>query len=346
MDQENGSQLKESLPQEAPGHGWPYWPQLSVFIVMLLVAGLWYWWSESGDWVIRVNGAPISRAAWQQETNRTEISMASTLGFDVQAPGNEKIRAEISKEVLKQMVERALLSQAASRAGIAAAPGDVAVRIMMDELNAGGQDRMAQVLQSQGYNLDQYRRLVAEMLTISKLNEYVTKNVVVTEEEIRAVYKSDHDLLTTPEQVKVGQILVPTKEKAAALIAELDKGANFEKLADSNSIDPGVKDSHGVVGYITRDDPKIPDAFRAAAFSTPAGAYARQPVQSEFGWHVLFVYDKKAAQLMSYADAHSQLQQQLLASKKNDVFEGYLNRLQENSLIERRVRQQDVPKPF
>ncbi|MGD0153453.1 MAG: peptidyl-prolyl cis-trans isomerase [Thermacetogeniaceae bacterium] len=344
MDQEN--ELKESSPQGAPGHGWPYWPQLSVFIVMLMVAGLWYWWSESGDWVVRVNRAPISRAAWQQETSRTEASMASMLGFDVQAPGNEKIRAEISKEVLKQMVERALLSQAASRAGIAATPEDVAVRIMMDELNAGGQDKMARVLQSQGYTLDQYRHLVAEMLTISKLNEYVTKDVVVTEEEIRAAYKSDQDLLTTPEQVKVGQILVPTKEKAAALIAELDKGANFEKLADSNSTDPGVKDGHGVVGYITRDDPKLPEAFKAAAFSTPVGAYTKQPVQSEFGWHVLFVYDKKAPQLMSYADARGQLQQQLLASKKNEAFVGYLNRLLENGLIERRVQQQDVPKLF
>ena len=45
----------------------------------------------------------------------------------------------------------------------------------MDMMNTGGQDQLEQALQSQGYTLDQYRRLVAEMITVSKLNDYVTR---------------------------------------------------------------------------------------------------------------------------------------------------------------------------
>lgn len=346
MDQENGSPKPEPSLQRAPGRSWPYWPQLLVFIGMLVVAGLWYGWSESGDWVVRVNGAPISRATWQLETTRTADSMARMLGFDVQAPGNEKIKEQISKEALQQLVQRVLLRQAAARAGITATPEDVAVRIMMDMMNTGGQDKMEQVLKSQGYTLDQYRQLVAEMLTVSKLNEHVTRNVTVTEDEVRAAYKSEQDLMTTPEQVKVGHILVATKEQAAGLIAQLDKGAGFQQLADANSTDPGVKSDHGVVGYITMDDPRLPEAFKQAAFNTPVGAYTKAPVQTELGWHVIFVFEKKASQQMSYADVHDQLQQQVLTSKKNEIFVGFLNRLRENSLIERRVQQRDVPKLF
>ena len=46
---------------------------------------------------------------------------------------------------------------------------------------------------------------------------------------------------------------------------------------------------------------------------------------------------------LSYADVHDQLQQQVLASKKNDVFIAYINGLRENSFIESRVRSGPEP---
>ena len=214
--------------------GWPYWPQVLVVIGIIVVAGIWSWWWQSGDWVVRVNGAPISRAELQQETSRALLSLP---GFNPNAPGNEKIDAQISNEVLQQLVERMLLRQAAARAGISASPAEVGARIFMDMVNTGGQDNLEQALGSQGYTLDQYRRLVAEMITISKLNEYVTANVTVTEQEVRAAYESERELI--PRQ-------------------------------------------------------------------------------------------------LSYSDVHDQLQQQVLANKKNAVFIAYLNGLQVNSFIETR----------
>ena len=73
-----------------------------VAIGILIVAGLWCWWSASGDWVIRVNGAPISKAEWQQETSRAESSVS---GFDPNAPGNEQIAQQISNQVMQKMVD-------------------------------------------------------------------------------------------------------------------------------------------------------------------------------------------------------------------------------------------------
>jgi hypothetical protein len=61
----------------------------------------------------------------------------------------------------------------------------------MDMMNTGGQDQLEQVLQAHGYTLDQYRQLVAENITISKLGDYVTSNVTVTEAEVRVAYESE-----------------------------------------------------------------------------------------------------------------------------------------------------------
>ncbi|MGD0622074.1 MAG: SurA N-terminal domain-containing protein [Thermacetogeniaceae bacterium] len=207
--EESGSTESEQSQQEAPEaaaalvpfgwgawrQGWPYWPQVLVFIGILIVAGLWYWWSESGDWVVRVNGAPVSRAEWQQETSRAEVSMSRLYGIDPKAPGNEKIDQQISGEVLQQMVDEVLLRQAAARAGISATPEEVETRVLMDMMNTGGQDQLEQALSSQGYTMNQYRQLVAEMITVSKLGDYVTRNVTVTEDEVRAAYESEKSQL-------------------------------------------------------------------------------------------------------------------------------------------------------
>jgi len=171
-----------------PGSRWPYWPQVLVSIGMLIVAGLWCWWMGSGDWVIRVNGAPISSAEWQQETVRAESSMS---GFNPTAPGSEQIARQISGEILQKLVDEVLLRQAAFRVGISASKEDVDTQVLEDMMNTGGQSQLEQVLQAHGYTMDQYRQLVAENITIGKLGDYVTRNVTVTESEVRAAYEAN-----------------------------------------------------------------------------------------------------------------------------------------------------------
>ncbi len=331
---------------QPPGPVKSYRPQILLCIGLLLLAGLWFWWSERGDWVYKVNGEPISRAEWQREVGSAESFYAIYYGMNLNQPGSEKIKQELSMEILQNMVDRDLLLQAAARAGITAAPADVQGRILMDSLNYGGQQGLEQALQAQGSNMTEYHRQVVEALTILALRDLVTKGVTVSEAEIRAEYQNDQQMLTSPEQVKVGQILVATKEQASALIAQLNRGANFEKLAAGNSIDPGVKQNHGIIGYITRDDPRLPESFKQAAFATPAGSYTRVPVQTGNGWYVLFVFDKKPPQSIPYAEVRSDLQQAVLSRKQNADFISYLQSLRQNCLIIRRVQQRDVPKLF
>jgi foldase protein PrsA len=333
--------------------GWPYWPQVLAGIGLLLVCGLWLWWSGRGDWVYRVNGAPISRAEWQRELAEAESFSASQYGVNLEEPGQAKTKQEISKAILQNLVENTLLLQAAARAGISADPRDVENWVDNQAANVGGLQRLDQILKSQGSSLEELRRQVADDFTIITLKYYVTRNVTVSEAEIGAEYQAEKEALTTPARVKVGRILVATKGQATALIDQLERataanpkldlGAYFQKLADSNSIDPGVRQDHGVIGYITGDDPRLAKGFTDAAFATPVGAYTRKPVPTGQGWYVLYVFDKKPSQVAPYEEVRGELQQNVLARKQKEVFYSYLQGLWENSLIIRRVQQRDIP---
>jgi peptidyl-prolyl cis-trans isomerase C len=74
------------------------------------------------------------------------------------------------------------------------------------------------------------------------------------------------------------------------VIAELDKGADFAELAKSKSTGPSGPRG-GDLGFFGKG--RMVPAFEAAAFALDKGAYTKEPVQSQFGWHVIRKDDER-----------------------------------------------------
>lgn len=89
--------------------------------------------------------------------------------------------------------------------------------------------------------------------------------------------------------VKASHILVNTKDEADLIKSKIDNGANFETLAAQYSKCPSGR-SGGDLGYFGRGD--MVKSFEDAAFSLPIGKVS-DPVKTQFGWHLIKVYDKK-----------------------------------------------------
>lgn len=89
--------------------------------------------------------------------------------------------------------------------------------------------------------------------------------------------------------VHAAHILVDTEQEAKDLKTRIDKGESFEGLAKEYSKCPS-KQNGGDLGVFGRRQMVKP--FEDAAFSTPSGAVS-EPVQTQFGWHLIKVYDKK-----------------------------------------------------
>lgn len=146
-------------------------------------------------------------------------------------------------------------------------------------------------------------------------SELVEKEVAgnITDDSVRARY--DKQISETPpvNEVKARHILVKTREEALEIIKQLDGGAKFEDLASQHTTDPSGKTTGGDLGYFGPGQ-MVPE-FETAAFALDIGAYTKEPVQSQFGFHVIKVEDKRAQQPPAFEQVREQVRSVVFREK-------------------------------
>lgn len=131
----------------------------------------------------------------------------------------------------------------------------------------------------------------------------------MTDERLRRAYTAYAAQAPEVQEMRARHILVPTREEAEAIIAELDKGRSFEALAMAHSIDESAARGGDLGAYFTAAE--VVEPFGAAAEALEPGAHSAQPVQTEFGWHVIMVEDRRARALPGFEAAKPQLKEAL-----------------------------------
>lgn len=117
-------------------------------------------------------------------------------------------------------------------------------------------------------------------------NGFFKKNVAekITEADIKARYDKEVASTKPVEEISARHILVKTKEEAEAVIKELDGGKDFAELAKEKSTGPSGANG-GDLGYFGRGQMVPP--FEKAVFAMADGEYSKEPVQTDFGFHVI-----------------------------------------------------------
>jgi peptidyl-prolyl cis-trans isomerase C len=154
------------------------------------------------------------------------------------------------------------------------------------------------------------------VLVRAYVSDWVKKNPVP-----EADLKKEYDTIKSQigdKEYKVRHILVEKEDDAKAIITELQKGAKFDELAKSRSKDPGSKDKGGDLDWNAPANFVKP--FGDAMKSTPKGKFTPQPVQTQFGWHVIEVEDVRDAKVPGYEEVKPQLQQRLQAQWLDKYF--------------------------
>ena len=126
-----------------------------------------------------------------------------------------------------------------------------------------------------------------------------------------AALKQEYETIKTQmgdKEYKVRHILVEKEDEAKDIIVELQKGGKFETLA-ARSKDPGSKDKGGDLDWNAPANFVKP--FSEAMVKLPKGKFTAQPVQTQFGWHVIEVDDIREAKVPSFEEVKPQLQQRL-----------------------------------
>lgn len=128
------------------------------------------------------------------------------------------------------------------------------------------------------------------LLTQADLQNFIKANPV-TDAEIKAEYDSKIAAEKGTE-FKARHILVKTEAEAKKLIAELDKGADFAKLANKNSLDAKESQNGGDLGWFSSAQMVAP--FSEAVAALEKGKYTKEPVKTQFGFHVILKEDSRA----------------------------------------------------
>lgn len=169
------------------------------------------------------------------------------------------------------------------------------------------------------------------------LIERMMNNQSVTEEEIRKAYNETYS--AEPEvRYLVRHILVEDAAKAEEIIKQLDKGATFEELAKEHSTGPTGPEG-GSLGWITPEI--VVQPFAEAMQKLEKGKYTKEPVQTQFGWHVILLEDEQEAESVeppAFETVQAVLEQQLRASKVQSEIQQLRDRVKietpEDSMIQ------------
>jgi peptidyl-prolyl cis-trans isomerase C len=135
-------------------------------------------------------------------------------------------------------------------------------------------------------------------------------------EGARAIYEDKVKQLKPEEEVQARHILVASEDEAKKLIVRVEAGEDFAQLAKENSGDAGSKEQGGMLGFFGKGQ-MVPQ-FEEAAFNLKKGDVSK-PVQSQFGWHVIKVEDRRQKPPPSFDDVKDRLIGSMVQSKAQNI---------------------------
>jgi peptidyl-prolyl cis-trans isomerase C len=130
-----------------------------------------------------------------------------------------------------------------------------------------------------------------------------------TDAQLQAAYQDQMKGADTREY-KARHILVDSEDQAKDIIAKLSKGGNFAALAKQYSKDPGSKNNGGDLGDWFPGSSMVPE-FSAALAGLKKGEYTKQPVHTQYGWHVIQLEDERTTTPPGFDQVREKLTEQL-----------------------------------
>jgi len=157
---------------------------------------------------------------------------------------------------------------------------------------------------------------------------YFDKSVrnAVTEEDAKKVYDEKISSVKPEEEIHARHILVSTEAEAKEIAERLKKGEDFATLAKEKSKDPSAEG--GDLGFFGRGQMLKP--FEDAAFALEVGQIS-EPVQTQFGWHIIKVEEKRNRKAPDFEQVKSQIETYVTRKAQAD----YVAKLRETAKVER-----------
>lgn len=288
--------------------------------------------------VATVNGEKITRDELTRQVNELK-EMYEKQGIDFNGDTGQTLMDSLEKDMLEQMIDTRIMLQEARKLG-KLEPQDV-------------QDKVGP-LKEQFPSEDDYKKFLSQVNLSEKdvayilhLQEEITKDVAPpTEDDLRKYYDENKELFSQPEQFEVRHILffvddgtkglpaqhsdAEARQMADDVIAQLNNGGDFAGLAREKSEDTGTKADGGL--YTATELGTVTEFYEAAA-TLSEGQYTREPVKTDYGYHIIKLEKAIPAGQEPFEKVKESLAGKLSDQAKQEKFNQFMQEARDKAVI-------------
>ena len=233
----------------------------------------------------------------------------------------------LKPQYLEQLGNEIVLLNEAKKRDITIADDVVEDQINQIKGRIPPQSDFDEILKQAGFaDEEQLRTLIGEGETIRLLIDNLMEEIEISDEDLEGFYQENQEFFNTPEEVCARHILLETQEDAQNILSELEQGTDFAELAKEHSTGPSGPNG-GDLSCFGRGQmvPPFEEAAFAAEIDKPTDI-----VETQFGYHVVLVYERHEAGIQPLEQVTDEVREQL----SNEALENVVNEIYENSGIE------------
>ena len=292
-----------------------------------------------GGNVASVNGAIITYQEFNREVNQIQENF-SRRGRVL----NQAQLSELKKGILENLINRVLLFQESQKKNINITDSDVDRQMGKIKNGFATELEYNNALKKMKISESEIKAKIKYDMTIQRfINLQLADKITISDKEARAYYDNNPKLFKQAEQVKASHILIKVESQASAsqksevrkqienVQQKLKKGDDFAALAEKYSQGPS-RARKGDLGYFKRGQMVKP--FENVAFALKPGEVS-EIVETQFGYHLIKVFDKKPETMTVYSKTESRLKQHLKQEKVRRKVLLYAEKLKKDAVVER-----------
>lgn len=288
---------------------------------------------KAEDVLGEVNGDNITREEYDLQYHILKMNYENEQAQKLDKKKDQEIIEQLEDQAFNELVLQGILKQEAGKKKLKVSKEEIDadlnyIKEMQKQDNENG---FEEFLSKMGLNEKQLCEQIETQLIYWKLYGEITSDVKVDEEETKEFYDKNIETYKEPAGIEISHILVNSEKDAKDIIAQLDKGEDFAKLAGKHSTCPS-KEKGGDVGIVNESSGLVKE-FKDAALKLKPGEITKTPVKSEFGYHIIKAGKMQSEKTKPFEEVKNEIKLKLQQEKSYGVFNSYLEGLHKSAKI-------------